>query len=429
MQTPLTSKTKICTRRKFLKKAVVGIASATAATQAPYGYAARRFELRVLGTHVTLQEPLRLQAEKDLGIKITFEPGGSASILHKASTRPQSFDLYEQWSNSIRVLWRADAIQPIEVERIRYWDEVNGLTKVGRILPTANLGAGDSPNKLIFVQDTMKLASTPTNKISFLPYVHNVDSFGYNTQSIPLGKPYETESWGWMLDPDWVGKVAFVNDPTIGLFDLALAVQAKGWMEFKDLGNITREEIDQLFSLLIPLKQRGHFRGAWSSVPESVDMMCNREVVIESMFSPGVAAINGAGVPCTYAAPREGYRAWHGVMCLSSHTHGMVKDAAYEYMNWWLSGWPGAFIARQGYYISNPQRSRDYLSDAEWAYWYRGEPASSDLKNTFGEVSVKRGSVRTGGSYERRFSNIAVWNTVMNTYEYSLPRWKELLLA
>jgi putative spermidine/putrescine transport system substrate-binding protein len=116
-------------------------------------------------------------------------------------------------------------------------------------------------------------------------------------------------------------------------------------------------------------------------------------------------------------------------MCLSSATQGGNKDAAYEFMNWWLSGWPGAFIARQGYYISNPQRSRGHLSAAEWDYWYEGKPAATDLLGTDGSVVVKQGETRDGGSYERRFSNIAVWNTVMDTYEYSLPLWNEFLSA
>ena len=76
-------------------------------------YARRDFHIRVLGTHVTLQEELRKRAESDLGIRISFEPGGSAAVLHQASTRPESFDLYEQWSNSLQVLWQAGAIQAI----------------------------------------------------------------------------------------------------------------------------------------------------------------------------------------------------------------------------------------------------------------------------------------------------------------------------
>jgi putative spermidine/putrescine transport system substrate-binding protein len=417
-------------RRQFLQRSLAtSTAVATTAVQAPHVYAKQKFVVRVLGTHVTLQEPLRIQAERELGIELQFSPGGDASILHKASTRPKSFDLYEHWSNSIRVLWQAETIQPIEVSRIRYWDEVNGLSKLGRLSPEVKFGQGDAPHRLLYVQDQGQLGSQPTQQISFLPYVHNVDSFGYNRRVVPQGIPYETESWAWLLDPRWQGKVAVVNDPAIGLFDLALAAQAAGWMEFEDIGSMTRAEIDQLFARLLPLKQRGHFRGAWGSVPESVEMMCNNEVVIQSMFSPGVAAVNGAGIPCSYAAPREGYRAWHGVMCLSAETTGPTRDAAYEYMNWWLSGWPGAFIARQGYYISNPLRSREHLTAAEWEYWYEGKPAKADLTNVLGEISVPAGSVRSGGSYEQRLSNISVWNTVMNNYEYTLPRWREFLLA
>ena len=157
--------------------------------------------------------------------------------------------------------------------------------------------------------------------------------------------------------------------------------------------------------------------------------MASKQVDIESMFSPAVASLNGQGIPCVYAAPKEGYRAWHGVQCLSSASDGERKDAAYAYMNWWLSGWAGAFIARQGYYISNPMRSRKYMSKDEWNYWYEGKKTTQDLKGTDGKISVKKGSSRRGGSYIRRFENIAVWNSVMPNYEYTLSKWNEFVLA
>ena len=392
-------------------------------------FAREKTVLRVMGTHVTLREDIRRRAMDDLGLDIRFEPGGDAYVLQKASMHPESFDLYEQWSNSLNVLWRARAIQPIERRRIGLWDEINDLVKTGRLTPNANLGAGDVPYKLLYVQRDGRLDSSPTEWVSFLPYVHNVDSFGYNTQVVPLGQPYVTESWGWLLDERWSGRVALVNAPDIGLFDAALAAQAQGLMRFENIGNMSKGEIDRLFAILIEKKQQGHFSGFWNSVPESVDYMLSGRTVISSMFSPAVSSLNGLGVPVTYAAPREGYRAWYGVMCLSSRTEGKAKDAAYEYMNWWLSGWPGAYVARQGYYISAPQRARPYLTPAEWDYWYDGKPAAMDLKSQDGTVAVKAGSVRTGGSYTERFSHVAVWNTIMDTYEYSLPRWHEFLLA
>lgn len=254
-----------------------------------------------------------------------------------------------------------------------------------------------------------------------------MDSFGYNSDVISAGIPYETESWGWLLDNKYRNRVGVVNEPTIGLFDMALAAQAQGLMTFNDIGAMSRAELDMLFAILSEKKQRGHFNGFWTSVPESIDFMKRGRVIIESMFSPGVASLNGLNIPVVYAAPKEGYRGWHGVMCLSSATHGHVKDAAYEYMNWWLSGWPGAFIARQGYYISNPQRSRELLSEDEWNYWYEGKQTETDLRGTDGNISVKAGEVRTGGSYIKRFSHVAVWNTVMPTYDYSLQKWYEFI--
>lgn len=418
-------------RRAFLRAsrdAGVAIAASAAFPGIVKAYNAKP-TIKVVGTHVTLQEQIREKAEQELGINIEFYPGGSAEVLLKASTNPASFDLYEQWSNSIKVLWQANAIQPIDINRLQYWNEINGLCKTGRISPQARIGLGDAPYKLLYCQIDGSLGANPTQQISFLPYVHNTDSFGYNAKVIPEGIPYETESWGWLLDEKHHGKVAIVNAPTIGLFDLALAAEAQGLMQFENMGNMSKQEIDNLFRIVIEKKKKRHFRGVWTSVPHSVELMAANEVHLQSMFSPGVSILNGRGVPCIYAAPKEGYRAWHGVMCLSRQSTGERKDAAYAFMNWWLSGEPGAFIARQGYYISNPERSKRFMTTAEWDYWYAGQPAQEPLRGTDGLISVAEGSVRTGGSYIKRFENVAVWNTVMDHYEYTLQKWNEFVLA
>jgi putative spermidine/putrescine transport system substrate-binding protein len=414
-------------RRTFLKNSVKGAGLGLSILKAPAIIAQKTPTLRVMGTHVTLQEELRKKAMKDLKINIEFQPMGSAAVLQKASAQPESFDLYEQWSDSINILWQAKAIQPIDTSRLEHWKEINDLPKTGRISDTAKIGAGDSPNKILFAQKDGSLGSKDTGKISFMPYVHNVDSFGYNTTKIPKGIAYETESWSWLLDEKYKGKVALINAPTIGIFDAALAAQASGLMTFKDIGNMTIAEIDKLFIILREKKRGGHFSGFWTSVPQSVDYMVSERVWLESMFSPGVSMSNGKGVPVTYASPKEGYRAWYGVMCLSSKTEGHIKDAAYKYMNWWLSGYPGAFIARQGYYISNPERSKALMSKEETKFWYEGKATNMDLLGTEGKVLIKAGSLRDGGSYVKRFSNIAVWNTVMDNYDYSLDKWYELL--
>ncbi|RQW61081.1 ABC transporter substrate-binding protein [Vibrio viridaestus] len=416
-------------RRQFLRSLGAGAAASAIAIKAPYVYAKKTVTLRVMGTHVTLQEELRKRAMQELGINLEFTPMGDAALLQRAATDPSSFDLYEHWSDSINILWQAGTIKPIDVDRLKYWNEINNLTKTGKLTEDARVGAGDAPNKIIFIQPDGSLGPTPSNQLSFMPYVHNVDSFGYNTRYIEKGDAYITESWSWLLDENNKGKVALINAPTIGIFDAALAAQAQGLITFNDIGNMSLSEIDHLFNILLLKKRQGHFAGFWTSVPQSVDFMTTERVHIQSMFSPAVSACKGQGVPVVYTAPKEGYRAWHGVMCLSSNVSGYVQDAAYDYMNWWLSGYPGAFIARQGYYISNPQRSRDLMSKDEWDYWYAGKEARTDLRGTDGNISIQAGDVRHGGSYIKRLSNIAVWNTVMQNYDYSLDKWYELLNA
>jgi putative spermidine/putrescine transport system substrate-binding protein len=408
-----------------------GVASATIGAGFPAIIRARdsRPALRVLGTHATLQEPIRRQAEQDLGFRIEFLPGGSSEVLLRAATDPGSFDLYEQWSDSMRLLWRAGTLQPIEVGRLTYWSEINRLSKDGRITADAPMGAGDAPNKILYVQPDGSLGPMPQSRISFLPYVHNVDAFGYDSRFIPAAEPYRDESWGWLLDPDYAGRVALVNAPSIGVFDLALAARARGLIDIADIGAMTKDEVNALFDIAIAYKLDGQFRSFWRSIPHSAELMISGEVWLESMFSPGAAMARAAGVPCLYAAPREGYRAWFGVMCLSRSCTDERQDAAYAYMNWWLSGWAGAYISKQGYYISNPARSRPFLDADEWGYWYDGTPAERPLPGPDGRIIVQPGEVRRGGSYVKRFSHVAVWNTVMSTYDLSVRRWSELVLA
>jgi putative spermidine/putrescine transport system substrate-binding protein len=100
-------------KRSSLKILASGALSVAAVCQAPYVFAKTRTKLRILGTHVTLQEELRQKATEDLGIDLEFEAKGSAAVLQKASVNPASFDLYEQWSNSIRPLWTSGSLQAI----------------------------------------------------------------------------------------------------------------------------------------------------------------------------------------------------------------------------------------------------------------------------------------------------------------------------
>jgi putative spermidine/putrescine transport system substrate-binding protein len=382
--------------------------------------------LRVVGTGVSLLDPIKAQAEQDLGITLQYDVKDGLTAQQIAVTQPQSWDLYDQWFNSVKIVWGAGVCQPVDVTRLPQWENISPLTTVGKINEEAKVGAGDAPVRLLYVQPDGSLLSDPTEQVSMLPLTHNVDAFGY--QSDVVGSD-DAQSWAIFFDPDYSGRVGLYNDPATGLMDLALGAQAAGLTTFDDIGNMTRDEIDTIMDLLIEQKQAGQFRAFWNSFDESVNLMASGEVVVESMWSPAVTALRTRGVPVIYASPQEGYRGWHGGIMINEQASGATLDAAYEYIDWWMNGWAGALVARQGYYFSIPENAREHLSEAEWDYWYGGQPAAEDMLAPDGGVVAPEGEVRDGGSYETRMSNIAVWNSVMDEHQYLVSKWNEFLAS
>ncbi|MGI4982638.1 MAG: ABC transporter substrate-binding protein [Janthinobacterium lividum] len=383
----------------------------------------------MLGTSVTLQEHIRRQAEQDLGIRLRFIVDDGSAVQRTGVMHPQHYDVYDQWFHSIDCLWPAHALQPIDVRRIARWEEISTLPRAGRLARRADTGAGSQPVDRLYVQPDHSLGRRKSSRISMLPLTHNADSFAYVAAAIPPVLIERGESWAWLLAPELAGRVALQADAAIGAIDAALAVEALGLMRFADRGNLTIEEIDALIATLIDYKRRGHFAGFWSSSAEAAQLMIRNKVVIQSIWAPATVELEKAGVCFKLASPREGYRAWFGGMALSRMAQGRTLDAAYAYLNWWLEGWAGANMARQGIYISNPERARAQMDAAEWAYWYDGKPAASGLPGPTRQHLVAAGQHRDGGSYRARMGRIAVWDSVMDEHNYLVRRWAEFLRA
>jgi putative spermidine/putrescine transport system substrate-binding protein len=278
----------------------------------------------------------------------------------------------------------------------------------------------------LYVQPGGFLGPKPSRHISMLPTVYNMDSFGYDTRVFGMAEGIRP-SWSWLLDKRAKGRIALVDEPAIGFFDAALAAEAGGELQFTDIGNMTVEEINALMNLLEDRRRQGYFCGAWRDGDQAAQLLRDKSVAAQSMWSPVYGQIGPHPGSFVEAAPAEGYRAWHGGASLSRHLGGAELDMAYEYLNWWLSGYAGAVMARQGYYISTPERSRAHLSPQEWAYWYDGAPAAQDLYGPGGEWVVRAGARRAGGTHRERAGRIAIWNTVMDEYNYAARAWDRFI--
>jgi len=410
-------------RRKFMGTAA-SVAAAGTITGFPNIVQAAD-PIRTIGLGVSIINEIQSKAAKDVGFKIRGQAIDYGALFAKSLQQNDQFEVSECYFDMFDFMIPSKVFQPIDTKRIKDWDKVSNLSKTGKLTPGSQVGQGDAPVRQMWVDENGERAKGPSRYISALPSIHNADSLGYNPDD--TGRPID--SWAELFSSDFKGKVALLNIPQIGAMDAAMGVEALGLMKFGDKGNMTRKEIDFLVDFLIKKKKEGHFRAFWSTFGQSVNLMVSGEVVLQSMWSPAVTAVKAEGVPCIYASPKEGMRGWHGALAISAKTSGKKLDQAYEYLNWWLDGWAGAFVARQGYYLSTPANTKKSLSAEEWDFWYEGKPAARELPDPFGSPLVAKGDVRDGGSYEQRFKKIAVWNSVMTENDYLVKRWTEFLSA
>ena len=429
----MTSKTKHragISRRSVLKTgaAIAGLAAGTGIiTGFPTIWAQNPITLRQFGTGVSNLNAIAEKCKADLGITLEMTATDSDAAAQRAVTQPDSYDIadIEYWI--AKKVFPAGVMQPMDVKKLKYFDKIVPLFITGKLTPESVIAQGTAPHTVGFVKgaDSTEFSATPTDYLTMVPTIYNADTLGIRPDLV--GRPITT--WADIMDPAFKGKTSILNIPSIGIMDAAMIMEAMGKVKYADKGNMTKAEIDQTIDFLIEAKKAGQFRAFWKSFDESVNLMASGEVVIQSMWSPAVAAVRSRGIPCTYQPLKEGYRAWGGGIGLAKHLSGAKLDAAYEYINWYLSGWVGAYLNRQGYYSAAMETAKEYMSADEWGYWVEGKPAQGDILSPDGKVMEKAGAVRDGGSFWDRMGKVACWNSVMEEDRYMVRRWNEFIAA
>jgi putative spermidine/putrescine transport system substrate-binding protein len=425
----MTEETKKGLSRRGVLSAAVGVAAGSGAiTGFPTIWAQniKDVEIRHAGQPVTVLTQIGEQATKDLGFKVTMQAAESADLLNRFLTQSANIDVADVSLPYMKYLIGRNVLQTISVPKFKQWDATlplftKSLYADGRKASTQ----GIAPFTVLYAADAngSKFSETPTEFLNGVPTITNADTLGIRPDLV--GRP--VNSWADLISPEFKGKAALQDNPTVGVIDVAMAVEARGDIKYGNKGNMTKDEIDKTINLMMDIKKSGQFRSFWGSFDQSVNLMASGEVVIQSMWSPAVTAVRSRGIPCVFQPLKEGYRGWGYMLGFMKHLTGLKLDCAYEYLNWYTSGFPGSVIAREGYYSAQPSNAKKFLSAAEWDYWYGGKPAAEDMKDPFGRLMEKAGRSRDGGSFDQRMGNIAVWNSVMDEDRYLTRRWNEFI--
>ncbi len=414
-------------RRNILKGGAAFAAGSTLGAPMIWAQNIKDVTLRQFGTGVSNLNDVANKVKEDLGFTLEMTALDSDSVTQRAATQPNSFDIadIEYWI--CKKVWPTGNLQAMDTSKIKNYDKIVGIFRNGKLTPESTIAQGTAPHTVGFTEgpDGKGFVDNESGWMTLIPTIYNADTLGIRPDLI--GRPIK--NWSELLNPEFKGKASILDISSIGIMDMAMVVESMGEYTYPDKGNMTREEIDLTMKIFTEAKQNGQFRAFWKSFDESVNLMASGEVVIQSMWSPAITAVKSKGVECVYQPLEEGYRSWGGGIGLSASLSGLERDAAYEYINWYLDGWVGGYLMRQGYYSAVPETSKAHMTENEWGYWFEGKPATDTITSPTGDALAQAGEVRDGGSFQDRMGAVACWNAVMDENQYMVRKWNEFIAA
>src|SRR3977135_2449366 len=307
-------KTRAISRRRVLQSAAA-LAGLSAGSGALGGFPTiwaqniKDVTLHHAGPPVAAIPKIAEQATKDLGFTISMQATESMDLLNRFLSQSNAIDVGDVSIVFMKYLVGRNVLQAIPVDKFKDWDKVIPLFSKG-VYPNGSEAStqGVAPYTILHATgaDGQKFTNAPTEWLTGIPTITNADTLGIRPDLV--GRP--VNSWADLLSPEFKGKAALQDQPTVGVIDVAMALEARGDIKYGNKGNMTKAEIDKTIDTMIAIKKSRHFRSFWTSFDQSVNLMASGEVVIQSMWSPAVAAVKARGIPGVYQPLREGFRGW-----------------------------------------------------------------------------------------------------------------------
>ena len=311
--------------------------------------------LRHAGPPVAAIPKIAEQASKDLGFTISMQATENADLLNRFLSQSSAIDVGDVSIVFLKYLVGRNVLQAIPVGKVKDWDKIIPLFTKG-IYPDGSEAStqGVAPYTVLYATgpDGQKFAKGPTEWLTGIPTITNADTLGIRPDLV--GRP--VNSWADLLSPD--SRARRRAGPADGRRhrrrDGARSARRR---QIRQQGQYDPAEIDKTIDTMIGIKKSRPLPlvlDDFRPVGESDGLGRGRDPVdVVAGRHRGEGARHSVRLP----AAAEGYRGWGYTLAPMKHLTGLKLDAFYEYMNWYTSGFQGAFIARQGYYSSIPENA------------------------------------------------------------------------
>ena len=397
------------TRRSFMagSAALAGSSALMGSTALAGGHLAAQ-ELRTVGLSVTVQERILNDFKSKSGVgsvsgKADIFPNTQTELLSGSS----AYDVWETIGERLPAMTITNTIAPIDTSDLSNWGNIRPIftDTDPRMAPSAQISG-------------QIWADAAKTKLWMVPTVFNFDSIGYRPD---LVSAEEANTWTSLFDEKFKGKTGLNVDPLIAFGQAVLAMTELGLIENENPGNPSKAEIDEAAKFLVAKKKAGQFRALWGDFGELVNLLASGEMILADAWQPAVMAVKAQGIQCSYAVPKEGYRAWSIGNSLIANSPN--ADAVKSYCDYWLSGPPAITVSEQGYY-SPTTNIKDVMDPDQYGFWYEGKPWVGAP-----DRGIQEGDLRDGGSLEERASLVKYWHQWPDEYDHLISKWDEFLSA
>ncbi len=298
-------------RRVFLKS-MAGVAAMAAAGSVPENVhaAANQLELKLWCPGIAKPWKTWEPMEKASGVKIkwTVKSADAQESLQKmlVGGGQKLYDAFTDNGGGMEdAMGETNNIVPLDTNRLKNWFLLNDSVR--------------EPDGV--AAHTIRYKGA----VNAVPYISNADSMAY----LPEELGFKPDSWAYLFDRQFKGRVAMQNDFGPTLTNTAIYLKQSGLQEIEDASNMTPKEVKGVCQFLIDHKKAGQFRTFWSGFGDSVNLLVQKEVVMMSCWEPQVYVARKRGVYVEYGTMREGHQVWNNVVMLSKGGKQRGKEEAY----------------------------------------------------------------------------------------------------
>jgi putative spermidine/putrescine transport system substrate-binding protein len=371
--------------------------------------------IRTIGLGVSVQDRFLREFEEQYGHKIEGTAGGYPEFFTKfLAGSYKNYHVNEPNAAHFEPFYDAGVIQTLKTSEVKKWDTLRPLFKDPDAPGHDPTGSG-WPTKPLYTPASWE--SGTFDMVYAVPHYMGMDSIGFRRDL--LG--YDIDSYGALYDPEFKGKTAIWNEPVISMGNIANYLTKSGQLSPKNrIAQLEPDEVDQCVEFLIERKKDGQFRAIWDDYGQAVNLLGSGEVLVIDAWSPIVMDVRKQDKDAVYARVKEGYPGWfHGIVISSIVEPGSPEYlAALDYIDYWLSGSPGAAIAAQGYY--SPSTTAEEV--------LKGMHSFSEDMNDYEAWYLGEIGWPVGGM-EDRLGNIGWWEEWPENADYYIKRWKDFLSA